>query len=335
MDVWEIPTKKLIGREWPSIAGDVQAVAWLSDSTLAAGGSDRMSPYEGRIAVWRVERDASPTPVLLSDDKSGNVNGLAFIQGSGRAPGSVIPAGLMYSAARSSEVQTLDASFKQKENAWTGHTGGLTALARSADGSWLATSSSDRTARIWDVAKGRELFALVGHAEEVRKIAFSGDRRRLVTLGRDQKIKVWNLEPNGELASQSAARVLSLSGDGRFVITAGAGTSAGGRSHKEQRRTSTTSIRLRRDIRRRPPYRRVFRDWRYPHIRPQVASDIAVNQLSELYFRSSVRCRCGKIANRRSGRNDAVGHPIRTQFETAGLGGRSERVVGPSVATGS
>ena len=221
LDVWDIPKRTLIQQESHSLNGLIDAIAWFSNERIAAGGRKAMS-QDGLIAVWRVQPDA-PAPIIFRDAQSGIVNGLAFIsQGAVNRAGHPMATRLLYSADRSSDIQLLDAIMvQQKLKPWTGHTGGLNALVRSTDDGLVATASSDRTARIWDVAGNQESFTLPGHTEEVQKIAFSGDRRRLVTLGRDQKMKVWNLEPNGEIASQSSATLVSLSGDGRFAIMAG------------------------------------------------------------------------------------------------------------------
>ena len=89
----------------------------------------------------------------------------------------------------------------------------------SVDSYLLATASSDRTARIWDIGSNQELFPLIGHKDEVRQVAFSGDRKRLVTLGMDNAMKVWNIAPNGELRCWSeSAQISALSADGRFMI---------------------------------------------------------------------------------------------------------------------
>lgn len=206
VDVWDIPARKRVGQAWPFLAGGgVHALAWLSDSLIASGG--RL----GRIAVWSNEAGSKRKPTYqFNDANAGPVNVLA-------SPGSSL--GLLYAAAGSNDVLALDAAFAGKVKRWTGHTGAVQGLARSAGGPLFATASADRTARIWDSRTDQERLILRGHKEEIRKVAFSGDGKRLVTQGPDA-LKIWNVAANGELASWSdpaGGTLLGLSGDGRFI----------------------------------------------------------------------------------------------------------------------
>ena len=51
-----------------------------------------------------------------------------------------------------------------------GHQGTVTWLAFSPDGTRAFTSSSDKTARIWDAASGKEVRKLEGHTEAVKGV---------------------------------------------------------------------------------------------------------------------------------------------------------------------
>jgi WD40 repeat protein len=56
-----------------------------------------------------------------------------------------------------------------------GHTDAITCVAFSPDGNTLASSSGDTTARLWDVATGKELVTLYEHPSTVYAVAFSPD----------------------------------------------------------------------------------------------------------------------------------------------------------------
>ena len=52
---------------------------------------------------------------------------------------------------------------------------GIIALAFSPDGRWLASSSLDKTIKLWDVATGQEMHTLKGHLNKISTLAFSPD----------------------------------------------------------------------------------------------------------------------------------------------------------------
>src|SRR5262249_2353559 len=68
-------------------------------------------------------------------------------------------------------------------------------VAFSADGRRLASASTDRTVKLWDVATGKEALTLRGHLDTVWSVAFSPDGRRLVSASIDQTVRVWDARP--------------------------------------------------------------------------------------------------------------------------------------------
>ena len=62
-----------------------------------------------------------------------------------------------------------------------GHTLQVSSVAFSPDGQRIVTSSWDRTAKVWDVASGRELLTLKWHGAPIHSVAFSPDGQRIVT----------------------------------------------------------------------------------------------------------------------------------------------------------
>ena len=93
------------------------------------------------------------------------------------------------------------------------------------DGKWVAYT--DRVARLWDAATGKQLAVLRGHQGRVRTAEFSPDSTRLVTASDDTTVRVWAI-PGGKqlavLAGHACRSVLGrFSRDGRQVLTISSG----------------------------------------------------------------------------------------------------------------
>jgi WD40 repeat protein len=78
----------------------------------------------------------------------------------------------------------------------SGHTDVVTAVAFSPDGTRLATASTDRRIRVYEIEWGERVKArpqrqLTGHAGAVLDVGFSTDGQRLVTASADRTLKVW------------------------------------------------------------------------------------------------------------------------------------------------
>ena len=72
------------------------------------------------------------------------------------------------------------------------HQSGVTALAISPDGSWLASASLDGMVRIWGAASGRVRVTLTGHQGKVTAMAISRDGNWLATGGTDGTVRIWH-----------------------------------------------------------------------------------------------------------------------------------------------
>jgi WD domain, G-beta repeat/KAP family P-loop domain len=104
-----------------------------------------------------------------------------------------------------------------------GHDGLVRHCAFSSDGRLLATASVDRTARLWDVATGRQQAVLQGHRKAVLHCAFSPDGRLLATASDDGTARLWHVAIGHEQAvlQGHTERVLhcAFSPDGRLLAT--------------------------------------------------------------------------------------------------------------------
>ena len=99
------------------------------------------------------------------------------------------------------------------------HTGVISAVVFSPDGSKLATGSLDHSIRLWDLARRERIGTLHGHLAEVWALAFSPDGRTLASGAKDGSVKLWSmdrLEKGDEF--QGALMPLAFSKDGRSLV---------------------------------------------------------------------------------------------------------------------
>ncbi|MGH3819895.1 MAG: WD40 repeat domain-containing protein [Pseudonocardiaceae bacterium] len=82
----------------------------------------------------------------------------------------------------------------------TGHTGEVRGCALSPDGAMLATTSDDRTARLWDVAADMDATVLAGYDDWVTSCAFSPDGALLAITSNDGTMRLWQVSDGTQLA---------------------------------------------------------------------------------------------------------------------------------------
>jgi WD40 repeat protein len=91
---------------------------------------------------------------------------------------------------------------------WRGNIQGLSALAFSADGKFLAIGAGDRAIHIWNMSSDSELPPLIGHSGAIRALVFTPDGKRLVSFDQDGLKSVWSVTAFEKTAP---ARLASLS----------------------------------------------------------------------------------------------------------------------------
>ena len=103
----------------------------------------------------------------------------------------------------------------------TGHQAGVTTVAISSDGAWLASGSDDKTARIWE-ADGTPRATLTGHEGPVTTVAISPDGTWLATSGTDATIRIWEADgtPRATLTGhEGPVTTVAISPDGTWLAS--------------------------------------------------------------------------------------------------------------------
>jgi WD40 repeat protein/energy-coupling factor transporter ATP-binding protein EcfA2 len=105
-----------------------------------------------------------------------------------------------------------------------GHSGAVTAVAFSSNGSVVATGSGDGTVRLWNATTAGPL-AVITHGGGVNAVAFSGDGRTLASGGVDGAVRLWDTNTNhllGTLTGHAAVNAVAFSRDGTTIATGNA-----------------------------------------------------------------------------------------------------------------
>jgi WD40 repeat protein len=90
-------------------------------------------------------------------------------------------------------------------------------------GQWAPVANSDNTARLWDVASGKELRTLRGHALYVQSLAFSPDGKQVVTASADRTTRLWDVASGNQLRAFhghiNPVWSVAFSPDGKQLLT--------------------------------------------------------------------------------------------------------------------
>jgi WD40 repeat protein len=95
------------------------------------------------------------------------------------------------------DVRVIDPATGVVACTLVGHTDLVTCIAFSRNGRRIATTSNDRTVKLWDAQTGLEVLTLRGHTAAIDCVAFSPDGHRLVSGSNDRTARVWDATPLG------------------------------------------------------------------------------------------------------------------------------------------
>jgi WD40 repeat protein/serine/threonine protein kinase len=177
--------------------GSAPPVAVSPDGAwLATAGANR-----NQVLVWRLSAPAEPWRSF--DTQGGGIRTLAFSLDS-----QYLAAGLLNGG-----IVLFDLAGQAPPRTLLGHTDLVTGLVFSADGRTLASSSYDRTVRLWGTLAATGSGAVVKHGRLAHAVGFSPDSRHLGSVADEAiptsegavrsaySLKLWRLDDLAEVAA--------------------------------------------------------------------------------------------------------------------------------------
>ncbi|MFF0000941.1 AAA family ATPase [Streptomyces avermitilis] len=200
--VWDLATSRE-GQVATSYTRPVLTVAMIPNSTRAI-----VVPLGDTAAIWDLNSGQELCRAISDHGWVGAVAGT--------------PDGIHGIAAFGDTPVMWDLDSGQEQQ-FTGHTDIVLSMAVTSDGTCAITGSQDETARVWDLATGRELHTLSGHAASVRAVAVVPDGTCVITASDDGTTRVWNLTTGQErhilVGHAASVHTVAVTPDGTCVIT--------------------------------------------------------------------------------------------------------------------
>ena len=92
------------------------------------------------------------------------------------------------------DILVLNAITGNQTSVLSGHTGGVTCLTFSSDGTSLVSGSLDRTVKLWDLQTGGVVKTFSGHTGSVWSVSISVDFTKIASGSSDNTIYLWDIQ---------------------------------------------------------------------------------------------------------------------------------------------
>ncbi|MFD8753242.1 hypothetical protein ACFV0O_20040 [Kitasatospora sp. NPDC059577] len=206
--LWNARTLGPVG----DLAGAAQPLGFSPDGRILATGG--LGDALGSVQLWDVETRHQLATLT-------GVNGSWPISAAFSPDGTTLAVG----GGADQEVRLWDVRTHDQLAVLTGHTGQVTSVAFSPDGSTLVSTGGDATVRLWDVRSRQALATLTGHRGAVQAAAFSPDGQTLATAGRDWTVRLWDVPTRRALVTLNGhtrdVNAVAFSPDGSTLASAG------------------------------------------------------------------------------------------------------------------
>jgi WD40 repeat protein len=192
VQLWDVDTRRRVGRRIAPGAGSVLAVAFNRMGTMLATGS-----YRGQVDLWDVTGQARHGKAMTVSDEG-------FVSVAFDPNGRVVAAGGAIGPVRAWRVTDQRPAFAPL----TGHTGAITGASFDPRDSFLATTTFFGATRVWDPATGLPYGTELAGSDKPASLepqggppilplrnAFSPNGKLLAVGGLETLAMLWDVDP--------------------------------------------------------------------------------------------------------------------------------------------
>ncbi|MDE0638627.1 MAG: hypothetical protein OXI43_22535 [Candidatus Poribacteria bacterium] len=142
------------------------------------------SEVYSKINIWDVPKQQLIRTINIQQIKNGRdgINSISFS-----------PDGKTVAGTSSDVIYLWNTETGTLRQKFSTHSGKVTSVAYSPDGSMLASAGDDNVIRVWNAEAGQRLQTLYGHSNSVTLVAYSPDGNKLASTSDDGTILLWDI----------------------------------------------------------------------------------------------------------------------------------------------